>query len=324
MDPKCQAGYFDAIYRGLEGRAYGHYEHLTVDNLTFLEENTCDDAVAAFKGNDAARRIWNGKYGPLVKQLEWCCYKLSDYPNFHARFAEKNPALPCTISLFTFEDGEMSQTHPSDCYLSGDNWRGCDICNLFYALDNSRSEKESVERELKRHVEFSKENGKTEQRVVMFNGVGLSMQCSWDASDGRPSTLEVTGRLGVVLQGTDWDNVLNVDADARSEIEKKEPPRSKSGWLREYLQQGAIESEARQKEAEEEMIRKKREEETPPPDAHVICCHGDVPRDGFIHREKDGQCWETRDPNGNPSWSRWDKVPVARKDITMISSVTYV
>jgi hypothetical protein len=223
------------------------------------------------------------------------------------------------------EDGEMSQTHPSDRYLSGDSYRGSDICNLLYALDNCRSQQESVESELKCHVDCAKEYGQTERQVVMFNGVGLSMQCSWDSSNQRPLTLHVTGPLGVVLQGTDWDRVLNVDADARlsgSEIEKQELPRPKSSRMRAWLRQGAIESTANERKREEEMLRKKKEEDTPPPpDAHLICCH-DVSRNGFIHRQKDGQCWETRDPNGNASSLIWGTVLVARKDTMMSSSVT--
>jgi hypothetical protein len=43
----------------------------------------------------------------------------------------------------------------------------------------------------------------------MFNGVGLSVQCSWDEESRTISKLQVTGPLGVVLEGTDWDDVLN-------------------------------------------------------------------------------------------------------------------
>ena len=256
----------------------------------------------------------------------------------------------------------MSQTHPSDCYFSKGAWRGCDICNLLYALDSRRSQTGSVEGELRRHIDCSKEYGKTKELVVMFNGVGLSITCSWDASHGRPSMLEVSGPLGVVLHGTDWDRVLYPEQQSEPEIEKMELPNEKKAPLNkeqepliqkkevpteketpndkqeppvgnmeplnerkkkprtkkkrprtqqsnrvlEYLQRGAIEPVARQKEQEKEMLRKKREQETVPPDAHLVCCH-DIPRDRFIHREKDGLCWETHD-------AEWQKKLIKRRD----------
>lgn len=64
MEPKLLGTYFEAIYRGLLSRAARRCENMTVDDLTFLEENTCDDAVAALKGSDAVREIWNAYDSP--------------------------------------------------------------------------------------------------------------------------------------------------------------------------------------------------------------------------------------------------------------------
>lgn len=300
MEPKLLHMYFETVYRELERRASGNsYEHMTVDNLTFLRESIRDDN--SVKGNALVRSKWAEQYGSYFKDLEWRFYTVSDYVKFHASFAEKNPNLPCVVSLFTVEDGELSKTHPSSCRLSGGQYRGCDICNILYALDMGRSQTEGVESELKRRCDEAGKYGDTKKYKVMFNGVGLSLTCLWDETSRRPSMLEVSGPLGVVLRGIGWEHILNVDNNLQSsayEMEMKEAGKP-TGWLREYLLQGAIESEAKQLEREKEALRKKKEDETPPPDAHVICMH-DVSREGFIHWQKDRLCWQTRDPKWRP------------------------